>query len=63
MSTQEDLQMITVEGAAEILAVSKKTVYGLIAAGELRASKIGRAVRIRLVDLREFVDRNDWAVC
>jgi len=63
MSTQEDLQMITVEGAAEILAVSKTTVYGLIAAGELRASKIGRAVRIRLVDLREFVDRNDWAVC
>ena len=63
MSTQEDLQMITVEGAAEILAVSKTTVYGLITAGELRASKIGRAVRIRLVDLREFVDRNDWAVC
>jgi excisionase family DNA binding protein len=63
MSAQEDLQMITVEGAAEILAVSKTTVYGLIAAGELRASKIGRAVRIRLVDLREFVDRNDWAVC
>ena len=63
MSAQEDLQMITVEGAAEILAVSKTTVYGLIAAGELRASKIARAVRIRLVDLREFVDRNDWAVC
>ena len=63
MSAQEDLQMITVEGAAEILAVSKTTVYGLIAAGELRASKIGRAVRIRLVDLREFVDRKDWAVC
>lgn len=45
--------------AAALLGVSRGTIYNLIHAGELKRVRIGRAVRIRVSDLTEFLDRNE----
>lgn len=48
----EQQRFTDLNGAAAILRCNEKTVRRLIAAGELRAYKLGRkAVRIRLTDL------------
>lgn len=49
-------RFMTVDQVAEILQVTGKSVRDFIAAGELRASKIGQW-RITADDLRDFIDR------
>ena len=44
-----------VEEAAEILALSRSTIYELLASGELKGIKIGRACRIAASELDRFV--------
>lgn len=44
-----------VDEAAGILALSKSFVYELLASGQLRGVKIGRASRISADELRRFV--------
>lgn len=56
-----DVQLYTVPETAELLKVSRGTVYNLISAGELRAVHVatdkGRAkTRIRSDDLASFID-------
>lgn len=43
--------------AAELLGLSRATIYNLIEAGELRRSKIGRATRIPVSDLVALLER------
>lgn len=53
-----------VKGAAEFLAVSRTTVYGLMETGQLRYVKIGKARRIprrALVELAAANLRGGWA--
>lgn len=40
---------------ADILAVHKMKVYQMISSGELKATRIGRAVRISDAELERFV--------
>lgn len=47
------------EEAASILGVSRTRVYDLIGSGALRSVKLGRARRIPMEALRDFVDRLD----
>lgn len=49
--------MLTVKEAAARLALSQKTVYMLIATGELPGYKFGKAVRVDESDLDVFKDR------
>lgn len=49
--------LLTREQAADRLAVSVPTVDRLIARRELRAVRIGRAVRVRPADLERFLGR------
>lgn len=44
--------------AARLLAVSPSMVEKLVGSGELPAFNVGRAVRIELVELVEFMERN-----
>jgi excisionase family DNA binding protein len=44
-----------VEEAAEILALGRSTIYELLASGELKSIKIGRACRIAASELDRFV--------
>lgn len=42
--------------AADILAISERTLWALTAAGELPAIKIRRAVRYAIADLQMYID-------
>ncbi len=54
----DDLKVVGEKAAAEILDVSIKTLQGWRWAGRgPRYYKIGRLVKYRLEDLKEFVDR------
>lgn len=50
-------KLLTLAEVCEFLNMSRRTVERLIAAGELLAVRIGRAVRVRLSDLRAFLKR------
>ena len=43
--------------AADMLGVSRGTIYNLIERGELRRSKIGRSARIPVTDLIALMER------
>ena len=47
-------KLLTAKEAAEILKVRKNTVYDMIKRGDLKASKLGKQLRIRQGDL-EFL--------
>jgi excisionase family DNA binding protein len=49
--------LITVQEAARRLAIGRSHLYQLLQRGALPSIRIGRARRIRVSDLEEFVDR------
>lgn len=51
---QPERETISVQRAAEILAVHEDTVTRLIAAGKLLAFKVGRQWRIHRADLAQY---------
>lgn len=51
-------QLLTIKETAAILAVSRRTVEGLIATGTLPSVHIGRAVRLDLADIDRYVKLN-----
>ncbi len=53
--TLDAIRLMTVAEVASQLQVSIRTVRRLIAAEELRAARIGRAIRIRPADLNAYV--------
>jgi excisionase family DNA binding protein len=54
---------IAPKAVAERLAVSVKLIYKLVAAGELKAVKIGRCVRVLMDSLQDFLDRHATGRC
>jgi excisionase family DNA binding protein len=53
----EIIEVMTPQQVAEYLQVHVKTVYDLIKAGELKASKLGpRSLRIRKEDIDSFLE-------
>lgn len=48
-------RLLRTKEVAERLAVSPSMAWKLIATGELRAVRIGRAVRVRPVDLEAYI--------
>lgn len=50
--------VLTVKQAAELLSVSKATVYSLVADGELIYRRVGRLIRIRKADLIDFISNH-----
>ena len=55
----EEIEPVAVspETAAKMLDCSRAFIYNLIDRGELRRSKIGRASRIPVEDIRALVER------
>jgi excisionase family DNA binding protein len=51
-------QFLTVEEVAKALRVVPLTVRRLIKSGKLKASHVGRRVRIRPADLDKYLDAN-----
>ncbi len=52
------VKLLKADEVASILDVSKSFVYQLIRTGQLRAVRIGTAVRVRPEDLEAFVQEN-----
>ncbi len=53
-----DCLAVSLRGAARLLSVSQSQVEKLVARGELAAFRVGRSVRIELVELVAFMERN-----
>jgi len=45
--------------AAEVIGVCRATIYNLIGRGDLRVTKIGRATRIPITELRRLAGLTD----
>lgn len=54
--------LIRVTEAAEILGVSRGTVFNMIARGDIPIVKIGRATRVPVAALRSWVERQTGGV-
>lgn len=49
--------ILTIPEVASFLKISKSKIYNLVARNEIPHLKIGRNVRIRLVDLEEWIKK------
>ena len=49
--------LLTVGEVAGVMRVSNMTVYRLIQAGDLRATRVGRSYRLREGDVDSYLDR------
>ena len=52
----ESIKVYTVEEIAELMKVTKRTVYSYIKRGELKAKKIGKYYRVTEANLKEFLE-------
>lgn len=49
--------LVTEREAAEMLAISPRSLWSLAASNQIPRCKVGRSVRYSIEDLREFVDQ------
>jgi excisionase family DNA binding protein len=49
-----EIQLYTVRQTAQVLQVSERTIFNLLASGQLRSVKIGGSRRVFSDDLKEF---------
>ena len=54
-------KLLTAKEAAEILKVRKNTVYDMIKRGDLKASKLGKQLRIRKADIDFYIQYGSQA--
>ena len=54
-----DDRFLTVSEVAELMRVSTMTVYRLIKAGDLRAARVGRSYRLRVVEVDAYLARSE----
>lgn len=54
----EPIPLLTVEEACRHLRVGRSTLYRLVAARQLRLTKVGGRTRLRVSELERFVDRH-----
>jgi excisionase family DNA binding protein len=57
MDTSKTRMLLTRREAADALGVSVDTLVRLLDAGELRAVRVGRSVRVPTSEVESFVDR------
>lgn len=58
-NTQEELRLLTLEVAAEILQVSKRTLLRMIQKKDVPAFKVGGQWRIRESQFRKWVEHKE----
>ena len=58
-NTQEEFRLLTLEAAAEILQVSKRTLMRMIQKKEVPAFKVGGQWRIRESQFRKWVEHKE----
>jgi excisionase family DNA binding protein len=58
-SANTEQRWLKVAEVAEVLRVSKMTVYRLITSGELRSARVGRSYRLTEEDVNAYLKRGD----
>ena len=58
-NTQEEFRLLTLEAAAEILQVSKRTLMRMIQKKDVPAFKVGGQWRIRESQFRKWVENKE----
>ena len=58
MSGIGDVRFLTVAEVAELMRVSKMTVYRLVHGGELPAVRVGRSFRVTEDDVNEYLRKS-----
>ena len=53
--TAEDIKLYTLQEVANILKVSRQTIYNYVTKKQMRATKYGREYRVTDADLQEFI--------
>jgi excisionase family DNA binding protein len=61
-STHKDLKFLTLEQAADLLQVSKRTLHRLIQTKRMPCLKIGGQWRIRESEFKKWVEENEKLV-
>ena len=51
-------ELLTIVQVAEVMKVSKMTIYRYIKAGKLQAIKAGRDYRVRKIDFEKFLEKS-----
>jgi excisionase family DNA binding protein len=57
MQVEVTREWVTYQQAEELSGLSRTTLWKLLSAGEIKAARIGRAVRINRRSLDEYLDR------
>lgn len=53
--TAEDIKVYTLQEVADIMKVTRQTIYNYITKKQLRATKYGKEYRVTDADLQEFI--------
>ena len=61
MALSSDREWITYREASEMSGLSRTTLWQLISAGEIRAAKVGKAVRISRCSLDQYLHQQEYA--
>jgi excisionase family DNA binding protein len=56
-ASERPAQFVTVSELASLLRVSRRTIYRLIAAGDLPAYRLHNMIRVRWTDVQRALDR------
>lgn len=51
-----DIKLFTLQEVADVLRVSRQTIYNYVTAKKLRATKYGKEYRVTEADLKEFIE-------
>ena len=54
--------LLTVGAVCDLLVISKQTLYRLMAAGELKPTRVGDRLRFIPADVRDYLERHREAV-
>jgi excisionase family DNA binding protein len=57
MQVEVTREWVTYKQAEELSGLSRTTLWKLLSAGEIKAARVGRAVRINRRSLDEYLDR------
>ena len=56
-------QSYTIEEVAQLLKVSKLTIYDLVKKGDLPVFRVGRQMRVDRADLQTYIQNRKQVVC
>jgi excisionase family DNA binding protein len=61
MTVTTEREWVSYREATEITGLSRGTIWKILSSGEIRAAKVGKAVRINRRSLEEYLQKQDYA--